>query len=431
MGYSPRPATESANYYREGGLHPINIGDTINERYHVRNKLGFGASSTIWLVEDLTLKRFASLKVIAADVSAVSSEIHIARRLKSQQEKPDSHPGKEHVMRIFDAFVVVGPNGTHHCIVAEILGINLVEDVGEFYGDDKGHLPLDVSKRVAAQVALGVAYLHKCGIVHGDLQLKNVLFHSPKLSNASLEELTGIYEEPLLEPIGYRKDCTPVPPSVHLPREVATVPYQLPIIGLCLSSPNDIHVKICDFGEASIYRPKYRIEKPFKTRLPHILAAPEIIFGDITSPAPSMDIWALGVLLYMILHNKRTPFFSESGEDKEVVRWMAVLLGKLPDKWWTRWAERSEYFDDNDVYLWGDTQHLNLNLGGIPSEDYSEEEADAFGGLLGKIFQYEPEDRIDAEEVVRLIPRSWKGCNEKETDNGLARFHEAMNLVLW
>ncbi|KAF8992542.1 kinase-like domain-containing protein [Cyathus striatus] len=409
MSYSWHPYTERASYYREGGLHPINLGDTFNDRYKVHSKLGFGACSTIWLVEDLTLNRFASLKVLAADVSAMSSELYVARHLKLQQEKPDSHPGSEHVIRIYDTFIIEGPNGTHHCIVTEILGITLAEDVTEVYGHNNDHFPPNITKKVAGQVALGVAYLHKCGIVHGDLHLKNVLFYSPTLQNASLDELTEIFGEPVVAPITYNTDLSRVPPSVHIPREVVVARYRLPLIELCLSSPENVHIKVCDFGEASIYIPQPQVERPFKTRMPRVLAAPEIIFCDIASPAPSMDIWALGVLLYMILHKKHAIFKSEYGHEKIIVLWMVRFLGKLPDKWWTRWTARSEYFDDNDVDRQGDTELLRKNIGGLNIGEYfSAEEVSAFDGLLRKMFRYEPEDRIDAEEVVRLVPPGWK-----------------------
>lgn len=39
--------------YRKGGYHPVTLGDTFkNERYKIHHKLGFGASSTVWLAED-------------------------------------------------------------------------------------------------------------------------------------------------------------------------------------------------------------------------------------------------------------------------------------------------------------------------------------------------------------------------------------------
>ncbi|KAF8981480.1 hypothetical protein BDQ17DRAFT_1262985, partial [Cyathus striatus] len=107
--------------------------------------------------------RFASMKVLSADASAESSELTISRHLQQQQEKRDSHPGKEHVIRIFGTFVIKGPIGTHHCIFTELLGISLDEHVEDYYGKSCDYFPPHVAKRLATQAALGVAYLHKCG----------------------------------------------------------------------------------------------------------------------------------------------------------------------------------------------------------------------------------------------------------------------------
>ncbi|KAF8982245.1 hypothetical protein BDQ17DRAFT_1262308 [Cyathus striatus] len=107
---------ECADHYYVGGFHPMNIGDTLNDRYHVINKLGFGSYSMVWLIEDLLLKCLTSLKVLSANSSANSSELSISQHLQQQQEKGDSHPGKDHVIRIFDTFIIQGPNGMHHCI---------------------------------------------------------------------------------------------------------------------------------------------------------------------------------------------------------------------------------------------------------------------------------------------------------------------------
>jgi serine/threonine-protein kinase SRPK3 len=45
---------EGRDAYRPGGFHPVYVGDVYNERYKVLNKLGYGAYSTVWLVQDLT-----------------------------------------------------------------------------------------------------------------------------------------------------------------------------------------------------------------------------------------------------------------------------------------------------------------------------------------------------------------------------------------
>ncbi|KAF8990019.1 kinase-like domain-containing protein [Cyathus striatus] len=399
---------DSVEHYYVGGFHPIYVGDTFKDRYRVINKLGFGGYSTIWLVEDLLLKCFASLKVLSANSSANSSELSISRHLQQQQEKGDSHPGKDHVIRIFDTFVIQGPNGTHHCIVTEILGINLNEKVEDFYGNNHDHFPPDVTKKLAAQVALGVAYLHKCGIIHGDLHLRNVLFYSSKLQNASLTELNRIYGEPLIEPIKYWNNDDPVPPSIHRPTTIVHHRNRrYPVIEICLSSAN-VHVKICDFGESFLYSSHHQSNKPLNFNMPLLLRAPEIIFHDIVSPAPSMDIWTLGVLMYMILNKKHAPFGSNYNQEKDMIPMMVKTLGRLPDKWWTAWTERAEYFLENGVYRGTNQMVPMIGISIRDKKGFRVEEVNAFRSLIYRMFCYVPEQRIDAEEVVRLIPSEWK-----------------------
>ncbi|KAF9003317.1 kinase-like domain-containing protein [Cyathus striatus] len=406
---------EAAEEYEVGGFHPISVDDIFNNRYRVINKLSRGANSTVWLVEDLLSKHFASLKVLSAASSLLSFELSVSQHLQMQQARCDSHPGKEHVVRIFDTFTIQGPNGTHHCIVTELLGINLRADVEEFYGEDVEHFPPDVAKKIAAQVALGVAYLHKCGIIHGDLHFGNVLFYSSNLQNASRTEIKRIYGEPLFSPVQYSRDYRkPVPPSIHRPTMLVYSIRNLHLFEICLSSPDNIHIKICVFGESSIYNPCYQFDRPFKSGMPLPYRAPEIIFHDIVSPAPSMDVWALGVLLYAIMNEKRCPFIA--GEKDELIQWMVMILGKLPDKWWTRWAARAEYFEENGVHRLTNEMVPMAGIGSIKEKgSFSGEEVNAFQNLLYKIFRYAPEDRIDAEEVVRSIPPTWEEYEEVKT----------------
>lgn len=47
---------EALEEYAPGGYHPIMIGDTLHDQYHIINKLGFGSYSTVWLTQDTHLK---------------------------------------------------------------------------------------------------------------------------------------------------------------------------------------------------------------------------------------------------------------------------------------------------------------------------------------------------------------------------------------
>ncbi|KAF8905821.1 hypothetical protein CPB84DRAFT_1891427 [Gymnopilus junonius] len=78
------PGTESISSYCKGGYHTVHIGDIFNDRYLVINKLGDGACGTVWLVEDLSLKRFVALTVLSASASSSSSELHVALHLMNK-----------------------------------------------------------------------------------------------------------------------------------------------------------------------------------------------------------------------------------------------------------------------------------------------------------------------------------------------------------
>ncbi|KAF8996437.1 kinase-like domain-containing protein [Cyathus striatus] len=348
-------------------------------------------------------ERFASMKVLSADASAESSELTISRHLQQQQEKRDSHPGKEHVIRIF---VIKGPIGTHHCIFTEILGISLDEHVEDYYGKSCDYFPPRVAKRLATQAALGVAYLHKCGIFHGDLHLGNLLFYSSELQKASHTMLTEIYGEPYIQPITYWDEADPVSPSINRPTTIVHHAQRLySLMKICLLT---IHIKICDFVESSFHNSLHHSSTPLRPNMPIVFRAPEIIFGDIDYPAPSMDIWALGVLMHMILDKSHVPFDSFCSRESDTILLMVMCLGKLPEKWWNAWGERAEYFDENSIDRETNELMPAIDIGIIEQKGFSAKEVNAFRDVAYKIFRYAPEERIDAEKVARLLPVGWR-----------------------
>ena len=159
------PDVEPISYYRKGGYHPIHIDDVLENRYRIVNKLGYGAYGTIWLVEDLESGRCAALKILAAEVSKKISEVAILHHLKQRQLNDEGSNGQEFLMEFLDDFKVEGPNGTHQCIVTEVLGPSIGADAEEIYGEER--YPIEIAKKLVAQVIRGVAYLHSCGVVHG------------------------------------------------------------------------------------------------------------------------------------------------------------------------------------------------------------------------------------------------------------------------
>ena len=159
---------EDIGLYHPGGFHPVHLGDMFhNNRYVIEHKLGHGGHSTVWLARDLHMDRLVALKIDAADLST-RTEAWAFRRLStspSPPPSPQSSPQPTMFPLLLDEFIITGPNGSHGCIVMEVLGPSLWSCSHKDFRN--GCMPIKVSRRVATRVALAVAEMHECGIVHG------------------------------------------------------------------------------------------------------------------------------------------------------------------------------------------------------------------------------------------------------------------------
>ena len=220
---------EGAEGYRKGGYHPVAVGDTYKDgRYVVREKLGWGHFSTVWICDDVATGAKVALKVqksAAHYTEAARDEITIldkiaavnevddgerppphGRKGKTGERKdreraaetrrgagsgetadggpanrnghlPPPHPGSSKVVRLVDSFEHKGPNGTHVCMCFEVLGDNLLALIKRY--DYRG-IPLRAVKAICRDVLMGLDYLHsRKKIIHTDLKPENVLLRKP------------------------------------------------------------------------------------------------------------------------------------------------------------------------------------------------------------------------------------------------------------
>ncbi|XP_063789302.1 SRSF protein kinase 1-like [Pseudophryne corroboree] len=164
---------EDPSDYCKGGYHHVRIGDLFSNRYHVIRKLGWGHFSTVWLCWDLQAKLFVALKVVKSAEHYTETALDEIRLLRAVRDTDPAHPGREVVVQLLDDFKISGVNGSHVCMVFEVLGHHLLKWIikSNYQG-----LPLPCVKSIICQVLQGLDYLHsKCKIIHTDLKPENIL----------------------------------------------------------------------------------------------------------------------------------------------------------------------------------------------------------------------------------------------------------------
>lgn len=179
---------EDLEDYCRGGYHPISVGDEFADgRYVIVRKLGWGHFSTVWLAKDTVAQRHVAMKVVKSAphyTETALDEIKLLQRLVSADL---SHPGRRHCVSLLDHFRHHGPNGSHVCMVFEVLGENLLSLIKRY--QHRG-VPTHIVKQIAKQVLQGLDYMHSaCHIIHTDLKPENVLI--------CIDDVEAVVEEEL------------------------------------------------------------------------------------------------------------------------------------------------------------------------------------------------------------------------------------------
>lgn len=176
--YKAIPFVENLEDYKQGGFHPVHIGDHLKEnRYCIINKLGHGCFSTVWLAEDALNKTCVAVSISQAQVSQDSPENDpshedtrkTVRILQHLAEGRETDYRRSNVLLPLDIFELSGPNGDHSCIVTHLQGQSLAMVTKRNLGRLSETLPLPKAKRAIMSLVTGFAYIHSSGICHGGL----------------------------------------------------------------------------------------------------------------------------------------------------------------------------------------------------------------------------------------------------------------------
>ncbi|KAL4912910.1 kinase-like domain-containing protein [Aspergillus aurantiobrunneus] len=370
---------EPLHRYRQGGYHPVTLGSFLgNNRDKILHKLGWGGSSTVWAARDRT-ETYIAIKICVSerDNNEANKGLNVMTKLASIQ------PGPRHIVRLLDDFDLVGPNGTHKCLVFEFLGPSIPETIDVHYPD--GRLPGRLAKTIAKQALVGLDSLHQHNIGHG--------VTVPCVSNVSEDEFINILGK---AEIGHvqridGKDLEPgVPDYVVRPASYHS-----------RFRPSLNSVKIVDFGELFS---NTAIPQTLHTPLP--VRAPEVIFGERLDYR--VDLWSMGCMLFELFVGQ-PPFDSFFITPKALVGQMQEMAGDaLPERWQNSWRT----MDDKPVtQTSGPTLQEWLEemyFGGERKEDLTKEDIVQLGQIIRKLLRFEPSTRASAREILN---HPWFSCD--------------------
>ena len=204
--------------------------DTVAGRYRLEQRLSTTVMADVWLADDSVFERRVVVKLLAADAdrSRFEREARAAAAL--------AHPN---IVQLFD---YGEERGRPYMLLEYFPGGTLADRLPE-----GKPLPDVETRRVAAQVAAGLAHAHLHGVVHRDLKTGNVLFDS------------------------------------------------------------EDRAKVADFGIARIHGTDTITDTGTVLGTAAYMAPEQVVGGGVT---PAADVYAFGVLLYRMLSG-RFPFESE------------------------------------------------------------------------------------------------------------------------
>ncbi len=169
------------------------VGRVLSGRYRLLAPVGTGASASVYLADDLTLRRRVAVKILH---DALAEDEAFLRRFRAEAHAAAAlnHP---HVVAIYDW----GEDPESHIpyIVTEYLGGGSLRALL----DAVPPLSLSQTLLVGLETARGLEYAHRRGFVHRDIKPANLLFdEDARLRIADFGLARALAEAAWTEPMG-------------------------------------------------------------------------------------------------------------------------------------------------------------------------------------------------------------------------------------
>ena len=272
---------EAQSEYCIGGYHPVHSGDCYGG-YTILCKLGWGKFSTVWLSQDAK-GEFSAMKISKSAPElhrAAQNEICILEGITEVKQR--LAPGNENfpLTAHKNHFDIVGPHGTHLCMVLDLLGPNILKLISTH--DFKG-ISSPIVKTIVSGILEGLKVLdEELCLMHTDLKPENILLEVCDESVLlAIQKSTGVDQSLQIKT---NNDILHGQYSKLQGEDLAT----------CLR--RCYRVRIADYGSARWVSKTYPTSE-VQTRE---YRCPEVLLGS-NHFTPKIDIWSLACIVFELL----------------------------------------------------------------------------------------------------------------------------------
>ncbi|KIV83111.1 hypothetical protein PV11_05165 [Exophiala sideris] len=388
---------------RPGGYHPVALGDMLkSDRYKIFHKLGHDRFSTVWVAKDHQLERWVSIKIITADKTSQSRELQHHRALSKLSQ---GHLRSKHIVRLFDDFILDGPNGRHQCLVYELLGppVNwmLSSSPHECHVAEERLDPEDILM-ISTHLLEALTFLQENGYTHGDISVNNIAYTSDLISVLSEKELLKVLGNPEADDMR-RVDGEPLGEGIphHFIRSTTWPGYPHD------DDDADDEFRLFDFGEAFT-----RDTIPEKLAGYVCLQSPEAMFTSNFDHR--LDLWSVGLTICYLavgsLPIHEWPMNALINSSKE------YYYG-LPKEWQQRKERlRRDAEEEYGRALRGGREPPGLELEVAFRKTVKEPELQVLLPIIKGLTKLTPSNRMSAGQALFLIGMPHEECYA--TDEG-------------
>ncbi|KAF2724690.1 kinase-like protein [Polychaeton citri CBS 116435] len=150
---------EKTPHYNPGHFHSARFGQVFYNRYQFVTKLGYGPSS---------IERYVAIKINSISRYSRKNDIGSELKISEHISANPQYKGWHFVREMMDSSTIEGSNGSHVCMVFELLREPLWLYRQRYVGRV---VPTEILKTIVQMILHGVDYLHsECHVIHTAVQ---------------------------------------------------------------------------------------------------------------------------------------------------------------------------------------------------------------------------------------------------------------------